>query len=191
MRRTDASVAWAALDLVSCLLLVVYTLIAPPRAKSANVVTPGAYAIVLEWPRSSPNDLDLYVRDPAGNVAWFGTPAAGSLQLEHDDLGAGTGTSYAVGPNYERTVIRTTLPGTYAAVVHVYCQRRPGPTSATVELWKLGTGLRPVIVRTLSLGAAGEEQTAFRWTVDKSGSVVSSDRLPVTLPQASGVGCTA
>ncbi len=191
MRRTDASIAWAALDLVSCLLLVVYTLIAPPRAHSANVVTPGAYAVVLQWPRSSPNDLDLYVRDPAGDVVWFARPAVGPLQLEHDDLGAGTRTNYAVGPNYERTVLRTAVPGTYTAVVHVYCQRQAGTTPATVELWKLGTDLRPVSVRRLAMIGAGDEQTAFRWTLDQAGNVVSTDRLPVTLPEASGIGCVA
>jgi hypothetical protein len=191
MRRTDASIAWAALDLISCLLLVVYTLIAPPKARTARIATPGAYAIVLEWPRRSTNDLDLYVRDPAGNVAWFGQHDGGSLQLEHDDLGAGTGTSYGFGPNYERTVVRTTTPGVYAAVVHVYCQREAGPTPATVELWKLGAQQqRPVTARRLVMGRGGDEQTAFRWTLDQAGDVVATDRLPVTLPQASGVGCS-
>jgi hypothetical protein len=190
VRRTDASLAWAALDLVSCLLLVVYTLIAPPRARTANVVTMGAYAIILEWPRASRTDLDLYVQDPAGNVAWYGQPDAGALQLEHDDLGAGTGTSYNSGPNFERTVVRTTSPGTYAAVVHLYCEPDPGPTTAVVELWKLGTAQRPVDVRRLTMEHQGDEQTAFRWTVDQLGDVVSTDRLAVSLRKASGVGCS-
>jgi hypothetical protein len=168
----------------------VYTLIAPPKARTANVVTAGAYAIILEWPRASTTDLDLYVQDPAGNVAWYGHPAAGALQLEHDDLGAGTGTNYNSGPNFERTVVRTTIPGTYAAVVHLYCQLDPGPTTALVELWKLGTEQRPVSVRRLTLEQQGDEQTAFRWTLDQHGNVVSTDKLSVSLPKGSGVGCT-
>lgn len=190
MRRTDASIAWAALDLVSCLLLVVYTLIAPPTARTARVETPGAYAIVLEWPRSSTNDLDLYVEDPGGKVAWYGRRDADSLQLEHDDLGAGTDTNYAVGPNYERTIVRTPTPGTYAAVVHVYCQRQAGPTRATVELWRLGTEQRPVSTRRLVMGRQGDEQTAFQWRLSSGGAVMSTNTLPVNLPEASRGGCS-
>jgi hypothetical protein len=190
MRHTDASVAWAALDLVSCLLLVVYTLIAPPRARSAKVITLGAYAVVLEWPRNSENDVDLYVRDPSGDVAWYGQPNVGALQLEHDDLGAGTGSNYGSGPNYERAVVRTAAPGTYTAVLHMYCAVEPGPTSATVELWKLGAQQRPVKVRTLKMGKSGDEQTAFSWTLDAAGRILSTNTLPVSLRQASGVGCS-
>ena len=189
MRRTDGSIAWAALDLVSCLLLVLYTLVAPPRARSAKIVTQGAYAVVLQWPRPSRDDLDLFVEDPAGKVAWYGQRDIGGVQLEHDDLGAGTGTSYQFGPNYERTVIRTTMPGTYAALIHVYCKRDVGPDHANVQLWKLGTNQRPLETRTLVLGTPGDEQTAFRWTVDAAGRTTSIDQLPVSLPEASGTGC--
>ena len=189
MRRTDGSIAWAALDLVSCLLLVLYTLVAPPRARSAKVTTQGAYAVVLQWPRRSRNDLDLYVENPAGKVAWYGQRDIGGVQLEHDDLGAGTGTSYQFGPNYERTVVRTTSPGTYAAVIHVFCKRDPGPERADVQLWSLGRNQRPLETATVTLGTPGDEQTAFRWTVDAAGKTTSIDRLPVSLRQASGVGC--
>lgn len=189
MRRTDGSIAWAALDLVSCLLLVVYTLVAPPRARSSRIVTQGAYAVVLQWPRASLDDLDLYLQDPAGKVAWYGQRDVGGVQLEHDDLGADTGTSYQFGPNYERAVVRTTTPGTYAAVVHVYCKRQPGPIRASAELWRLGANQRPLETRSLVLTRAGDEQTAFRWSVDAAGDATAIDHLPVTLVQASGVGC--
>ena len=189
MRRTDGSIAWAALDLVSCLLLVVYTLVAPPRARSSKIVTQGAYAVVLEWPRQSKDDLDLYVEDPTGTVAWYGRRDPGELQLEHDDLGADTGTSYEFGPNYERTVIRTASPGMYAAVVHVYCKRERGTTHASVELWKLGADQRPINTSHLTLATQGDVQTAVRWRVDTAGDVAAIDHLAVPPPQATGVGC--
>lgn len=190
MRRTDGSIAWAALDLLCCLLLVVYTLIAPPRARSAKIDTQGAYAVVLEWPRASRDDLDLYVQDPSHQVAWYGQRDPPTMQLEHDDLGSATGTNYQVGPNYERIIVRTTITGTYAAVVHLYCQAAPGPVRASVELWKLGTSQRPVTISHLVLSRQGDQQTAFRWTLDAGGNVTSTDKLPVTLSQAAGVGCT-
>lgn len=189
MRRTDGSLAWAALDLTCCLLLVVYTLVAPPKARTSNIATEGAYAVVLQWPRASRDDLDLYLQDPAGNVAWFGQHDAAELHLEHDDLGAGTGTSYQVGPNYERAIVRATIAGTFAAVAHMYCKRAPGPVSVTVELWKLGADPRPVRTRHLQLVGRGEQQTAFRWKLDRTGAVVATDELPVKLNQASGDGC--
>lgn len=144
---------------------------------------------MLQWPRASTDDLDLYVEDPAGQVAWYGQRDIGGVQLEHDDLGAQTGTSYAFGPNYERAVVRTTTPGTYAAVVHVYCKREPGSMRATVELWRLGANQRPLETRSLVPARGGDEQTAFRWSVNAAGEITAIDHLPVTLTQASGVGC--
>jgi hypothetical protein len=191
MRRTDGSLAWAALDLTCCLLLVVYTLVAPPKARTSNVTTEGAYAVVLEWPRASRDDLDLYLQDPAGKVAWYGQPDAAELHLEHDDLGAKTNTGYQLGPNYERAIVRTTAVGTFAAVVHMYCKRDSKPVTATVELWKLGTSQQPLRTRRLVIAGRGQQQTAFRWRLDASGAVVGTDELPANLSQAAGegVGC--
>ena len=55
--------------------------------EEAALRTDGDYAILMEWPNVSPDDVDLYVRDPAGNIAFFSSRDVGLMHLEHDDQG--------------------------------------------------------------------------------------------------------
>src|SRR5579862_1717756 len=106
--RWRAMPAFAAIDFLSC-LLVVFVAVALTSARP-QVTTYGSYAVVMTWP-SDGNDVDLYVRDPAGNIAFFAKSQVGEMQLEHDDLGTST-TGYGKGKqNEERTIIRTATPG--------------------------------------------------------------------------------
>src|SRR5260370_18415664 len=42
-----------------------------PTAKTGAVDIKGEFLITMNWPDDDPNDMDLYVQDPAGNVAWY------------------------------------------------------------------------------------------------------------------------
>src|SRR3954470_22035267 len=83
---SESPLAWVAIDFLCCLLLVVYTLIAPPP-KPASIDTLGQYAIRVTWPANANDDVDTYVQDPAGNIAWFNNSDVALMHLEHDDLG--------------------------------------------------------------------------------------------------------
>ncbi len=41
----------------------------------------------MDWPDNHPDDLDLFVQDPAGNIAWYRHREAGFLTLDRDDRG--------------------------------------------------------------------------------------------------------
>jgi hypothetical protein len=45
------------------------------------------YLITLTWAGDSPDDLDLYVMAPGGEIAWYHEPDAGVVQLLKDDRG--------------------------------------------------------------------------------------------------------
>jgi hypothetical protein len=95
------------------------------------VKTYGSYAVEITWP-SGANDVDLYVRDPAGAVCYFADMQVDQMQLEHDDLGTGQ-TGYGHGKsNEERTVLRGTTPGQYVVDTHLFSRGAgtapiPGP----------------------------------------------------------------
>jgi hypothetical protein len=174
--------AFAAIDFLSC-LLVVFVAVAltsrPPQVK-----TYGAYAVVITWPKGT-NDVDLFLRDPAGAISYFGSPQIDQMQLEHDDLGAG-GTGYAHSTeNQERTVVRSATPGQWIANVRLYAR---GPSSApipvAVTLWDLRTEDRKVYTNTRQLKKRGDEQTAFRFTIDHAGNVAGISHLPLSLVSA-------
>ncbi len=41
----------------------------------------------MDWPDNHPDDLDLFVQDPIGNIAWYRHREAGFLTLDRDDRG--------------------------------------------------------------------------------------------------------
>ena len=98
----SAPLGWVAIDLLCCLLLVVYTLIAPPR-QPTSVETLGEYAIEVTWPAARDDDVDTYVADPAGNVVSFTNHDVGLMHLDHDDLGRSSSDTGRRSPSCDTT----------------------------------------------------------------------------------------
>src|SRR5438477_392414 len=101
--------------------------------------TSGASAVTVAWPPSSDVDVDTYVQDPEGDIAYFSTPDAGLMHLEHDDLGRTNDTIGAVVVNHngERVVLRGTTQGEYVGNVHMYEKLDPGGTRVALALYRL------------------------------------------------------
>lgn len=152
--KGEHSLAWVAIDFLCCLLLVVYTLIAPP-AKPTQIETLGFYAITIEWQRGSASDVDLYVRAPSGEIVYFANSDGAYVSLEHDDLGEPDAA------NRERAIIRQLDPGEYVVNVHGYrLNERSLPV--VVTLWRLRGEDRKLRTKTVRV-ADGGETTAFRF----------------------------
>ena len=179
---SDSPLAWVAIDFLCCLLLVVYTMIAPPPTP-ASVDTFGQYAVEVTWPSGRDDDVDTYVEDPAGNVAWFKNDEVGLMHLEHDDLGSSSdivrrGAEVdTVRDNRERVVMRGVIPGEVTVNVHAYHLRSREGCPVVVKLYRLRGSDRALLRRNLTLRAQGEEVTAFRFTLDPGGELVDHNRL--------------
>jgi hypothetical protein len=171
--------AFAAIDFLSC-LLVVFVAVAL-TSKPPQVKTYGAYAVVMTWPKGA-NDVDLYLRDPSGNICYFARLQVGQMQLEHDDLGKGS-TNYGSGTeNEERTVIRGTAPGQYVVGVHMYFRGdKGGQLPVRVELWDLQGDDRLLKTRVVHLTKTGDQRTPFRFTIGAGGRVTGFSELPADL----------
>lgn len=130
------------------------------------------------------DDLDLYVRDPKGNIAWFQGLQAGALSLEHDMI-PGT-TDPSKDGVHELTVVRESTPGEYVANVVVYSGGTPAV--ATVQLWDLrGWSKHRLFSRQLKLGFRGEQRTAFRWRLNGVGRFAGHNLLPADLLRELGL----
>jgi hypothetical protein len=182
--RWRALPAFAAIDFVSC-MLVVFVAVAL-TSKPPEVKTYGSYAVVITWPHGT-NDVDLYVRDPAGAIAYFRNTQVDQMQLEHDDLGT-RGTGYAANLNEERTVIRSTSPGQYVVDTNMYFRSQgTGAVPVKVDLWSLQGSDHIIRSRTVTLMHTGDERTPFRFTVDAAGKVTGYSYVPVSLVRRSTI----
>jgi hypothetical protein len=141
-----------------------------------SVTTFGQYAVTMT--AKTPDDLDLYVRDPQGDIAWYGSLQAGALSLEHDMVPGVTDPSKS--GEHELTVIREATPGEYVANVHVY--NGNARAAVTVQLWDLrGLHKRMVLSRTFYVHGLGQQTTAFRWELNHAGAYAGHSLLPANL----------
>lgn len=178
----------AAIDFL-VVLLMIFTIIAlteKPKANPPRIDTLGMYAVVVTWPAGSNDDVDTYVRDPAGDICYFAATGVGLMHLEQDDTGtASTGTITVNGrkivanQNTERVILRGTMVGEYIANIHMYAYNDPGhPVKVTVQLWRLRGNDELVTQRTLTLSKEGQELTAFRFTINAAQNITNTNTLP-------------
>ena len=70
------------------------TLIVLQLLKKSNVDIVAEYIIKITWPTDSPDDIDLWMRDPLGNFVGFKSKDVGLMSLNRDDLGTSNDTVY-------------------------------------------------------------------------------------------------
>ena len=68
-------------------LFVIAFILINPVAKKGDVIKKAEYMVVIEWNHEYNDDIDLWVKDPAGNVVSFLRKSHGLMHLEKDDLG--------------------------------------------------------------------------------------------------------
>src|SRR5690348_7990477 len=132
--------------------------------QTPSVTTYGQYAVTMT--SKTPDDIDLYVRDPKGDVGYYASLQSGALSLEHDTI-PGVTDPLSAG-EHELMVIREATAGEYVANVLFY----NGTVSArvTVQLWDLrGMNKRVILTRQFEIRNAGQQVTAFRWRLNAKG----------------------
>lgn len=171
----------------TALFIVAYVQIRPESEDEPVIKTEGQFAVILEWPDDSEDDVDLYVRNPRGTVSYFQSRDVGLMHLEHDDLGSRNdvvsegGVDIRVATNQERVIIRGIIPGEYTVNVHMYSKRDPRPTRAIVALFRIRGRDHEIVKKERVLDHDGHEHTAFRFTLDRSGLISKINEMPRTI----------
>jgi uncharacterized protein YfaP (DUF2135 family) len=128
------------------LLFVVTTLInammiSPKTNEGAKIRS--KMLIVLTWDDDAKDDVDLWLKDPLGNITFFRVPEQSFSNLDRDDLGDNKdliqlpdGTMLEAKINQEVMSIREWIPGRWTINVHMYKDKSPDsntPATVTVE----------------------------------------------------------
>src|SRR5258708_31224006 len=94
-----------ALPMVSILYFIALLAVSPD-SKEGKIDSKAEFIITMDWPDNHPDDLDLFVQDPVGNIAWYRHRVAGFLTLDRDDRGGANETLTA-----HANKIASPLPG--------------------------------------------------------------------------------
>ena len=163
-----------------------------PIAKEKDIEEKSDFIIVMTWDDESGDDIDLWVRDPAGRIVSFRNRGIGFMHLDRDDLGLSNdkvqgpdGKIIYVYRNKEVVSLRGYSEGKYTVNVHVY-NKKPWKdkkmyrSNIKVELIKLNPYSEVAQAEFIAVGR-GQEFTAFHFTLDADGKVIklSDEREPM------------
>jgi len=158
-----------------------------PEAKDGKIDSKAEFIITMDWPDNHPDDLDLFVQDPVGNIAWYRHREAGFLTLDRDDRGGANDFIVVNGrkipsPIREEIVtVRGIVPGEYTVNLSHFQATTGQPVAATVKVQKLNPTAQVVFDDKVTVDHTGDEKTALRFKLDAEGKVVDVHRRPKSL----------
>jgi uncharacterized protein YfaP (DUF2135 family) len=141
----------------------------------------------MDWPDNHPDDLDLFVQDPTGNIAWYRHREAGFLTLDRDDRGGANDFIMVNGKKIpspireEIVTVRGIVPGEYTVNVSHFQATTGAPVTATVKVQKLNPTAQVIFDDKLTLDHTGDEKTAVRFRLDTEGKVIDVQQRPKSL----------
>jgi hypothetical protein len=165
------------------LLFFVAIIFLNPARKTANVDLEAEYLIVVSWADNNPDDVDTWIEDPRGAVAWFRNRSAGLVHLDRDDRGMlndtieVNGTTVENPLNQEVAAIRGLVPGEYTVNLHYYETVTDQPVDVSVRVARVNPVYRILYNDTVSLPSKGTEVTAVRFTLLRDGSITGINKL--------------
>jgi len=175
-----------ALQVVSFLFFIALLAIAP-EAKEGKIDSKAEFIVTLDWPDKHPDDLDLFVQDPAGNIAWYRHREAGFMVLERDDRGGANdfilvnGRKITSPIREEIVTIRGIVAGEYTVNVSHFLATTGRPVPASVKVQKLNPTTQVVFDNTVIVDHTGDEKTAVRFVLDGAGKVIDVNTRPKSL----------
>jgi hypothetical protein len=166
-----------ALQVIAFLFFIALLAIAPD-AKDGKIDSKAEFIITMDWPDNHPDDLDMFVQDPAGNIAWYRRREAGFLVLDRDDRGGANdfiivnGKKIASPIREEIVTVRGIIPGEYTINVSHFQALTHAPVAAKVKVQKLNPTAQVIYDNIVTVDHAGDEKTAVRFTLDAAGKVI-------------------
>ena len=175
-----------ALQVIAFLFFIALLSISPD-SKDGKVDSKAEFIITMDWPDNHPDDLDLFVQDPAGNIAWYRHREAGFLTLDRDDRGGANdfiiinGRKLPSPIREEIVTVRGVVAGEYTVNISHFQATTGQPVEATVKVQKLNPTAQVVFDDKVMVDHTGDEKTALRFKLDAEGKVIDVHRRPKSL----------
>jgi hypothetical protein len=174
---------------VIAFLFFIALLMVSPESNSGKVDSKAEFIITMDWPDNHPDDLDLFVQDPTGNLAWYRRREAGFLTLDRDDRGGANdfilvnGKKISSPIREEIVTVRGIVAGEYTVNVSHFQATTGQPVPVNVKVQKLNPTAQVIFDDKLTVDHTGDEETAVRFALDAEGKVTDVHRRKKSLLQ--------
>jgi len=150
-----------------------------PITKLGNINMKAEYIITVDWKDSLPDDIDLWVKDPNGEIVSYLKKDAGWLHLDRDDRGVvndkviidGKEVIYPI--NREVVTLRGIIPGEYVVNLYLYDHKSNDPVEAKIIIEKVNPSLKLVFIGDVVLKNEDSELTITKFRLDSEGNFKS------------------
>ncbi len=146
----------------------------PPATADDGTPAPGNVIVEISWPDQIDADVDLWVEAPGDTPVGYSNKGGLIFNLLRDDLG---GQADVTQINYEVSYSRGVPPGEYTVNVHLYRDMSGQlPLSVNVSVSVKSNSkvaAKRILTTKLQLQHQGQELTAFRFSLDDNGKLVS------------------
>src|SRR3569833_552623 len=172
---------------VIAFLFFIALLAITPDAKDGKIDSKAEFIITMDWPDNHPDDLDMFVQDPAGNIAWYRHREANFLVLDRDDRGGANdfiivnGKKIPSNIREEIVTMRGIVAGEYTVNVSHFAATTGQPVEASVKVQKLNPKAEVIFANKFKVDHTGDEKTAVRFRLDSEGKVVDVSQRPKSL----------
>ena len=162
-----------------------------PQADTGKIDTKAEFIITLTWPDGNPDDVDLYVEGPNGNLVWYHVKEAGLMHLDRDDRGQYRDTILVDGQkienplNQETVSIRGQVSGEFVVNAFHYLANTADPLPVTLKVEKINPKVTVVYYGTVDLTKTGDEKTIVRFRTGPDGEIVDVNQRPKSLVRLS------
>ena len=146
----------------------------PPATADEGTPAPGNVIIEISWANQTDADVDLWVEAPGDVPVGYSNKGGLIFNLLRDDLG---GQSDVTEINYEVSYSRGVPAGEYTVNIHLYRDlsgHLPLPVSVSVSVKPTAqVSAKRILTTRIDLLHQGQEITAFRFSLDKKGGLVT------------------
>lgn len=175
-----------ALQVIAFLFFIALLMVSPDLS-GGKIDSKAEFIITMDWPDNHPDDLDLFVQDPIGNIAWYRHREAGFLTLDRDDRGGANdfiiinGRKLPSPIREEIVTVRGVVAGEYTVNISHFQATTGQPVAVTVKVQKLNPTAQVVFDDKVMVDHTGDEKTALRFKLDAEGKVIDVHRRPKSL----------
>ncbi|MEC7833077.1 MAG: hypothetical protein VX864_01145 [Pseudomonadota bacterium] len=147
-----------------------------PISKLGNVNLKAEYIISVDWKDNLPDDVDIWVEDPNGEVVSYLKKDAGWLHLDRDDQGiindkVVINNKEVIYPlNREVVTLRGIIPGEYVVNLYLYENKSNHPVDVKLKIERVNPTLKLVFFDDVVLPEKDTEITVARFLLDELGN---------------------